>query len=69
MNAKEFNRQYEGFPFRPRSRIGTGSSDQCLSDTKDQTVLALIRFQKKRSAMTQTTHFLLCLRHAFLRTP
>jgi hypothetical protein len=64
----EFNRQYEELLVRPLCKIGFRTHGQSLNYTKDQTVLALLRFQVKFSAMTQSTHFLLCVRHIFLRS-
>jgi len=68
MDAKEFNRQYEDLLVEPMRKIGFQNHGQSLSYTKDQTVLALLRFQMKSSGLTQRTHFLLCVRHVFLRT-
>src|SRR5438552_3004273 len=68
MNAKEFNRQYENLLLRPLRDIGFRANGQSLSCTKDHTVLALLRFQMKFAGLTQRTHFLLCVRHIFLRT-
>jgi hypothetical protein len=68
MDAKEFNRQYEHLVVGPLRNIGFQTNGQSLSYTKDQTVLALLRFQMKFSGPTQRTHFLLCVRHVFLRT-
>ena len=68
MDAKEFNCQYEDLLVGPLRNIGFRINRKSLSYTKDQTVLALIRFQMKFSGLTQGTHFLLCVRHAFLRT-
>jgi len=68
MDAKEFNRQYEDLLVGPLRSIGFRTHGQSLSFTKDQTVLALLRFQMKFSGLTQRTHFLLCVRHDFLRT-
>jgi hypothetical protein len=68
MDAKEFNRQYEDLLVGPLRNIGFRTHGQSLSFTKDHTVLSLLRFQMKFSGLTQRTHFLLCVRHAFLRT-
>lgn len=68
MDAKEFNRQYEDLLVEPLRNIGFRTNGQSLSYTEDQTVLALLRFQMKFSGLTQRTHFLLCVRHVFLRT-
>ena len=68
MDAKEFNRQYEDFLVAPLRKIGFRTHGQSLSYTRDQTVLALLRFQMKFSGLLQRTHFLLCVRHDFLRT-
>ena len=68
MHAKEFNRQYEDLLVKPLEAVGFRTHGQSLSYTKDQTVLALLRFQMKFSGPTQRTHFLLCIRHVFLRT-
>jgi len=68
MDAKEFNHQYEDLLVGPLKNIGFRANGQSLSYTKDQTVLALLRFQMKFSGLTQRTHFLLCVRHVFLRT-
>jgi hypothetical protein len=68
MNAKQFNRQYEDLLVEPLGKIGFRAHGQCLSYTKDQSVLALLRFQSRGSGMLRRTHFLLCIRHAFLRT-
>jgi len=68
MDATEFNRQYEDLLVEPLRKIGFQNHRQSLSYTKNQTVLALLRFQMKFSGLTQRTHFLLCVRHVFLRT-
>lgn len=68
MDAKEFNHQYEDLFVGPLKSIGFRTHGQSLSYTKDRTVLALLRFQMKSSGLTQRTHFLLCVRHVFLRT-
>ena len=68
MDAKEFNRQYEDFLVAPLRSIGFRTYGQSLSYTKDRTVLSLLRFQMKFSGLTHRTHFLLCVRHDFLRT-
>ena len=68
MDAKEFNRQYDDLLVGPLTKIGFRTHGQCLSYTKNQAVLALLRFQMKFSGLTQRTHFLVCVRHAFLRT-
>jgi hypothetical protein len=68
MDAKEFNRQYEDLLVEPLRNVGFQNHGQSLSYTKDQTVLALLRFRMKFSGLTQRTHFLLCVRHVFLRT-
>jgi hypothetical protein len=68
MDAKEFNRQYEDLLVAPLRNIGFRTNGGSLSYTKDHTVLALLRFQMKFSGLTQRTHFLLCVRHVFLRT-
>jgi len=68
MDAKEFNRQYENLLVEPLRNIGFQNHGQSLSYTRDQTVLALLRFQMKFSGLSQRAHFLLCVRHVFLRT-
>jgi hypothetical protein len=68
MDAKEFNRQYKDLLVEPLKNIGFQNHGQSLSYTRDQTVLALLRFQMKFSGLTGRTHFLLCVRHVFLRT-
>lgn len=68
MNANEFNRQYEDFLGRPLKNFGFQTHGHSLSYTRHHTVLALLRLQHKFSGLTQTTHFLLCVRHTFLRT-
>jgi hypothetical protein len=68
MDAKGFNCQYEDLLVEPLRNVGFRTHGQSLSYTTDQTVLALIRFQTKFSALAQETHFLLCVRHVFLRT-
>jgi hypothetical protein len=68
MDSQQFNQQYEGMVVQPLIQIGFQRHGKCLSVIKDQTVLALLRFQMKGSALVRQTHFLLCIRHLFLRT-
>lgn len=67
MDPKEFNRQYDALLVGPLLRIGFPKHER-LSDIKNETVLALLRFQMKFSGATQRTHFLVCVPHTFLRT-
>jgi hypothetical protein len=68
MDANQFNRQYDDLVVGPLTKIGFRTHGRCLSYTKNQIVLALLRFQMKFSGLTQRTHFLVCVRHVFLRT-
>ena len=68
MDANQFNIQYEHSLVRPLREVGFRVHGQSLSYTKNQTVLAMLRLQMKFSSLTQSTRFLLCIRHEFLRT-
>jgi hypothetical protein len=68
VDAKEFKLKYEDLLVRPLVDLGFRTHGQSLALTRNETELALLRFQTKFSALTQSTHFLLCVRHSFLRT-
>jgi hypothetical protein len=68
VDAKEFNQQYENVLARPLVKCGFQARGQSLFCVKDKAVLALLRLSLKSSGFLRETHFLVCVRHSFLRT-
>ena len=68
MDAKEFNQQYQSILGEPLAKIGFQAHGQSLFCIKDETVFALLRRSRKGSGFLRETHFVVCIRHSFLRT-
>ena len=68
MDAKEFNQQYESILAEPLAKIGFHAHGQSLLCIKDETVFALLRRLPKGSGFLRETHFVVYIRHSFLRT-
>jgi hypothetical protein len=68
VDAKEFNEQFKTILSQPLTKIGFQAVGRSLFCVKGETVLAVLRLQRKGSALLRRTHFLVGIRHAFLRT-
>ena len=68
MDAAEFNQQYAEVVTKPLVKLGFQLRGQSLFRMESQAVLALLRFQRKSSGFLRMTHFVVPVRHTFLRT-
>jgi hypothetical protein len=68
VDAKDFNQQYETVLAQPLLKVGFQAHEQSLFCVKGETVFALLRLSLKSSGFLRETHFVVCVRHAFLRT-
>jgi hypothetical protein len=68
VDAKEFNQQYENVLTLPLVKIGFYAHGQSLFCVKNEIVFALLRLSVKGSGFLRETHFVVCVRHSFLRT-
>ena len=68
MNADEFNKYYDKYVIEPLIQNGFQKQKKYnLFLETESSLLSLFRFSDKWSPSTQSTNFIVCIRHTFLR--